>query len=191
MEIVWPRRFSAIACATLMLFASAARGQSLETQAAEKAWANERANIASMRKELDERIGELEALKRKLSAEEVNLKHLGRALSPRVLGEERGTGSGAASAQPGVAAAATAQQTQPSDSSRVDSGKQQQGSTEKPDQPVGQAPVAETRPPPVAPIFEQPGVLTPRGKFVLEPSFQFGYSSTAWRWSATRSSQHC
>lgn len=43
---------------------------------------------------------------------------------------------------------------------------------------VGKAPASDNRPPPVAPIFEQPGVLTPRGKFVLEPSYQFGYSST-------------
>ena len=35
-----------------------------------------------------------------------------------------------------------------------------------------------TRPPEVAPLFEQPGVLTPRGKFILEPSVQFGYSSS-------------
>lgn len=46
--------------------------------------------------------------------------------------------------------------------------------------PVGQAPrkPAENRPPEVAPIFEQPGVLTPRGKWVLEPSLQYSYSST-------------
>lgn len=43
---------------------------------------------------------------------------------------------------------------------------------------VGIAPASDNRPPAVAPIFEQPGVLTPRGKFVLEPSYQFGYSST-------------
>ncbi|MGN6789350.1 MAG: acetate kinase [Rhodanobacteraceae bacterium] len=43
---------------------------------------------------------------------------------------------------------------------------------------VGTAPPSDDRPPAVAPIFEQPGVLTPRGKFVLEPSYQFGYSST-------------
>ena len=30
----------------------------------------------------------------------------------------------------------------------------------------------------VAPIFEQPGVLTPVGKFVVEPSLQYGYSSS-------------
>src|SRR5476651_1684232 len=43
---------------------------------------------------------------------------------------------------------------------------------------VGQAPDSDRRPPAVAPLFEQPGVLTPRGKMVLEPSFQFGYSSS-------------
>lgn len=43
---------------------------------------------------------------------------------------------------------------------------------------VGTAPPSDSHPPAVAPIFEQPGVLTPRGKFVLEPSYQFGYSST-------------
>ena len=30
----------------------------------------------------------------------------------------------------------------------------------------------------VAPIFEQPGILTPVGKVVVEPSFQYGYSSS-------------
>jgi hypothetical protein len=43
---------------------------------------------------------------------------------------------------------------------------------------VGQPPANNRRPPDVAPLFEQPGVLTPRGKYVLEPSVQFGYSSS-------------
>ena len=43
--------------------------------------------------------------------------------------------------------------------------------------PVGQAP-EKSRVPEVAPIFEQPGVLTPKGKFVLEPSLQYSYSSS-------------
>lgn len=34
------------------------------------------------------------------------------------------------------------------------------------------------RPPEVAPLFEAPGVLTPRGKYILEPALQFGYSSS-------------
>lgn len=44
--------------------------------------------------------------------------------------------------------------------------------------PVGEAPPGEGRPPEVAPLFEQPGVLTPKGRYVLEPSLQFGYSSS-------------
>lgn len=43
---------------------------------------------------------------------------------------------------------------------------------------VGQAPRRDGRPPEVAPIFEAPGVLTPKNHFVMEPSFQFGYSSS-------------
>lgn len=36
----------------------------------------------------------------------------------------------------------------------------------------------DQRPPEVAPLFEAPGVLTPRGKYIVEPSLQFGYSSS-------------
>jgi hypothetical protein len=44
--------------------------------------------------------------------------------------------------------------------------------------PVGEAPPGAGRPPEVAPLFEQPGVLTAQGHYVLEPSLQFGYSSS-------------
>jgi hypothetical protein len=43
---------------------------------------------------------------------------------------------------------------------------------------VGRPPKRDSRPPAVAPLFEQPGVLTPRGKLVMEPSTQFSYSSS-------------
>lgn len=65
-----------------------------------------------------------------------------------ILAEQRGTGSAVAAAAP-----------------------EQQG-------PVGKAPSRDDRPPEIAPLFEQPGVLTPKGKFVLEPALQFGYSSS-------------
>ncbi|NML59704.1 acetate kinase [Massilia sp. RP-1-19] len=42
---------------------------------------------------------------------------------------------------------------------------------------VGEPPRKDGRPPEVAPLFEQPGILTQRGKYILEPSIQFGYSS--------------
>jgi hypothetical protein len=41
---------------------------------------------------------------------------------------------------------------------------------------VGRAPAQ--RAPEVAPIFETPGVLTPRGRTVFEPAVQYGYSSS-------------
>jgi hypothetical protein len=43
---------------------------------------------------------------------------------------------------------------------------------------VGRPPSEESRAPQVAPIFETPGVLTPRRKLVFEPSVQYGYSSS-------------
>jgi len=45
-------------------------------------------------------------------------------------------------------------------------------------QPVGRRPETDERPPEVAPIFDQPGVLTPKGKLIVEPSYQYGYSSS-------------
>ena len=42
---------------------------------------------------------------------------------------------------------------------------------------VGRQPRRD-RPPEVQQLFEQPGVLTQRGKFVLEPALQFGYASS-------------
>ncbi|HSD38911.1 MAG TPA: acetate kinase [Rhodocyclaceae bacterium] len=53
-----------------------------------------------------------------------------------------------------------------------------------PSGPVGAAPVQTAKaddgyvaPPAVAPLAEGPGVLTPKGKWVLEPSFQYAYGS--------------
>lgn len=43
---------------------------------------------------------------------------------------------------------------------------------------VGVAPSAETPIPAVPQLFDEPGVLTPRGQFVFEPSLQYGYSSS-------------
>ncbi|MDL9998281.1 acetate kinase [Variovorax sp. J22P240] len=43
---------------------------------------------------------------------------------------------------------------------------------------VGVAPAAEVEAPPVAQIFSEPSILTPKGTFVLEPSLQYIYSSS-------------
>ena len=43
---------------------------------------------------------------------------------------------------------------------------------------VGAAPSQDSQPPAVAPLFDQPGILTARGKYILEPSVQYGYASS-------------
>jgi hypothetical protein len=43
---------------------------------------------------------------------------------------------------------------------------------------VGKPPAEQNRAPQVAPIFETPGVLTPRGRLTFEPAIQYGYSSS-------------
>jgi hypothetical protein len=81
----------------------------------------------------------------------------------------RGTG-GADTPQTGLPAPVTGSNTQAADARPP-----------VPNQPdaVGRAPEQQAqRTPEVAPIFETPGVLTPRGKAIFEPSIQYGYSSS-------------
>ena len=47
-----------------------------------------------------------------------------------------------------------------------------------PDKPAGQPPESATRPPEIAQVTQYPGVLTPRGKFVLEPDLEYAHSSS-------------
>ncbi|MDZ7596657.1 MAG: transporter [Thiobacillus sp.] len=104
--------------------------------------------LAEQQRQLDESNRQLGALQKQLEALQQRL--------------------GAAPAQP--AQAATAAQP-PTRVSQVDA--------RATDRPVGQAPVREdTRPPEIAPLFEAPGVLSPRGRFTLEPSLQYSYSSS-------------
>jgi hypothetical protein len=81
----------------------------------------------------------------------------------------RGTG-GADAAQAGLPAPVTGATTQPN---------APPSAPQAPQGAVGRAPEqAQQRQPEVAPIFETPGVLTPHGKLVFEPSIQYGYSSS-------------
>ena len=127
---------------------------------------------AGREKELRDRIIEqtkrLEELKKLIAAEEAKLAEIRRALETDILSKTRaGTALGAAAAESApaqVAQMAQMAQAQP----------QSQGA------PVGEPPkpTNEGRPPPIAQIFEQPGVLTPVGKMVLEPGMQYAYASS-------------
>lgn len=121
--------------------------------------------LDAMRSQIDAYTAQLDAMKRKLIAQEADYRALRHAVGMDVLDRQRAgninAGGPGASALPMPAADAVAADGQADV------------------KPVGLAPATtkDDRPPAVAPISDQPGVLTPKGKFVLEPSYQFSYSS--------------
>src|SRR6185437_13317152 len=126
--------------------------------------------LDAMRSQIAAQTERIEQMKRELAVQEaqyIDLRHavgMDVSASRDALASQRGTGANIAG---------TTVVTQP-----VASGAPVAVTTNQPPgQPVGVAPEDSSAPPAVAPIFNQPGVLTPRGKFVVEPSYQFGYSS--------------
>lgn len=112
----------------------------------------------------------IEELRESMAAQQSNMDELRRALADEQLEDARARGLKSdqwtmPASVTGTAAATAAASARP--------GPSQQDS----ERPVGRAPESDSRPPAIAQIFEQPGVLTPRGKFVIEPSVQFGYSA--------------
>ena len=108
------------------------------------------ARLTALKQRIDEQTRQLNKLKQSLAEQEARIDEMRRALGSEALASQRG-GAGTGSGAQQVA----------------------QGP-----EPVGQAPDESTRRPEVAPIFEQPGVLTAKGKYVLEPSLQYSYSSS-------------
>ncbi|MEO8598291.1 MAG: acetate kinase [bacterium] len=113
------------------------------------------ARLESMKQQLSEQSVLLESLKSTVAQQKASLREIRHTVGIDALDGQRGTGTTGTPEELSLAQAA------PQDA-----------------RPVGQAPAQNGRPPEVAPIFEQPGVLTPKGKYVLEPSLQFGYSSS-------------
>ncbi|WP_447734209.1 acetate kinase [Rhodanobacter soli] len=124
------------------------------------------ARIAAMRAQLAAQNTQIEAMKRELASQQADYRALRRAVGLDTLEQQRAGNIRAGG--PGASALPMPAGEVPDDA--VPAG-------QTPDRTVGQAPERDERPPAVAPIFNQPGVLTPRGKLVVEPSYQFGYSS--------------
>ena len=145
---------------------------------------DERAELAAQLAELKRQLAEqrqlLDALRATVYAQQAGMRASGAPLSEAALASQRGAGT--------AGAAATPQQAQAQPQPQTSSPSSAPAPTEPPRAPspppaqaadaVGQPPRRDGRPPEVAPLFEQPGVLTPKGAFVLEPGFQFGYSSS-------------
>ncbi|MET0963990.1 MAG: acetate kinase [Noviherbaspirillum sp.] len=141
------------ACSVLALSAQFAQAQATADAG------NSAAQIELLRSQVQQQSRELENLKRALAEQEARHGDIRKALGLNHLAEIRGAGA--------TAQAQTAPQAaQPAPAGAGDAPRQVQ---------VGKAPDAETRT--IAPLFEQPGILTPRGKMVFEPSLQYGYSS--------------
>ena len=94
---------------------------------------------------------QLHELRRALTEQEASVASTRRALESELRAASGGGPAGAAP-QPVAAAQTTAASFEP--------------------------PTATSALPKVAPLFEQPGVLTPAGQYVLEPSMQYSYSSS-------------
>lgn len=113
----------------------------------------------SLRQQIVEQTRHFEALKRQIADMDARLLEMQARLDREKLRGTRATGARKAEGKEGAFDLAQAAPVQ------------------DPPETVGQ-PEDRTRPQQVAQIFEQPGVLTPRGKFTLEPGFQYGYSSS-------------
>lgn len=156
---------NAVACGVLFLLAGTVNAQSevlnvhhmqARLEALSQELADQKAllaDLASFRQQYFEQNALLKSLERQVAQQQVALDGLRGTVGWDVLALQRGAGR---VGQPELMAQAPA--------------------SEQP--PVGRAPASQGRPPEVAPIFEQPGVLTQPGKYVLEPSFQYGYSSS-------------
>lgn len=112
------------------------------------------ARIERLQQQLTEQNQQIEALRQAVTDQEARHRELQRAL--------------------GQEARPVAKQAEGARNADADS------ATDKSQRPVrvGVAPSQEIQPPAVAPLFDQPGILTPKGKYLLEPSVQYSYSSS-------------
>jgi hypothetical protein len=115
-----------------------------------------RARIEQLQRQVDAQARQIETLRQTVTDQQARQRELQQALDqqPRPAGQAEATG-----ASPTQSAGSA-----PDDSQRVVR--------------VGIAPSQEPQPLAVAPLFDQPGILTPKGTFVLEPSVQYSYSSS-------------
>jgi hypothetical protein len=166
----------AIGCACFMLGCGAAFAQDAPASSSTAGETSSPA-IRQRLQQQDARIeamrAQIDALQHQLAQQAADYKALRHAVGMDELDQARGgniaAGGGAATALPMPSADAS-----PDQQAAQQTAQQAPGT---PSAPVGQAPPQSGRPPEVAPIFQQPGVLTPKGKFVIEPAYQFGYST--------------
>ncbi len=152
------------ACSAVCFSSTTAHAQTVNTLAAGD---DAPVSVDALRRDVNDLARQLETLKRELEEEKIKLRELRHSVRNDTLATQRGgTAAGSSAAQQAQGGTQVAMQTivnSPDNAS--------------PTEPVGVAPERSNRQREVAQIFEQPGILTPKGKFGLEPSIQYSYSS--------------
>ena len=145
------------AAAVAALLCCASFGAQADAESRTSADAATADRLDALQRLINEQVSRMDLLKQSIQQADSSLGDLRRSLRAELLASQRARG---------VAPPETVAQSDPN------------ADTKTAAQPVGQAPESEGRAPAVAPIFEQAGVLTPKGKKVIEPSFQYSYSSS-------------
>jgi len=133
-----------------------------------------------LQEQVQEQTRRLDGLRDLLIEQQDRVAELQRALAEERLANTRARGVQDGAGQGGQEAPPASQEATPPPTGQPPAAAvaQTDDAPPAPEQPVGRAPEQSLRPPEVAQIFDQPGVLTPEGTFILEPSLQFGYSSS-------------
>jgi hypothetical protein len=155
------RTVKLVTCTSLVLSSAVAHAQTSPSSGSGSAM---QGGIQELKQEIAEQGRQLEALKKALAEQEMRYSELRRSLGIDVLEAARGTGPAPSGIQ----------------LSQADQSRQPPADNTQRTVRVGSAPERDNQGQAreVPQLFEQPGILTPRGKTVLEPSFQYGYSST-------------
>lgn len=175
-------------CSTLLLLGGLAHAQNLPDDGPTAA------KLEALKREVAEQAAVLDAMKRSMAQQEATIRELRSIVGADALANKRGgqrggvTGADIATGAATAPAAASGNTGLPNTRNVPVNQAQAQAPAQAPaangsttvaqaQEPVGRPPERETRPPEIAPIFDQPGVLTPPGRLVVEPAFQYGYSS--------------
>ncbi|WP_006578742.1 hypothetical protein [Cupriavidus sp. HPC(L)] len=172
-------------CSTLLLLGGLAHAQNLPDNGPTAA------QLEALKREVAEQAAVLDAMKRSMAQQEATIRELRSIVGVDALANKRGgqrggvTGGDIATGAATAPAAASGNtglpntRNVPVNQAQAPAQAPANGSTTvaQAQEPVGRPPERDTRPPEIAPIFDQPGVLTPPGRLVVEPAFQYGYSS--------------
>lgn len=132
---------------------------------------NEAARIAQLEARLEAQSSRIDELSRLVESQQSLIESISGELRAERLDGLRARGPAASTYSAGASQPASSPSlSEPPLVAQAPSSPPEQGT-------VGRPPEESLRPPEIAQIFDQPGVLTPKGKFILEPSMQFGYSS--------------